>query len=84
MDFLHRKRPKFINGPRNPIIEDGLSGKELIDAIVKVTNELNNSYLCIQGPPGAGKTFTARHIISDLLSKKEKELVFHLIVIKLS
>ena len=43
-----------------------------IDAIVSVANELDNSYLCIQGPPGAGKTFTARHIIADLIAKGKR------------
>ena len=72
VDFLCRKPPNFINGPKNSILEDGLAGDEFINEIVKVANELDNSYLCIQGPPGAGKTFTARHIIADLISKGKR------------
>ncbi|MAW34393.1 MAG: helicase, partial [Proteobacteria bacterium] len=69
VDFLQRKQPRFLNGSRNAIIKENLSGSEFIDTIVSVANELDNSYLCIQGPPGAGKTFTARHIIADLIAK---------------
>ena len=72
VDFLLRKSPRFLNGPKNTIIENSLSGSNFIDAIVSVANELDNSYLCIQGPPGAGKTFTARHIIADLMAKGKR------------
>ena len=30
------------------------------DEIIKVVDKLDNSYLCIQGPPGSGKTFVTR------------------------
>ena len=70
--FLQRKQPRFLNGSRHAIIKENLFGSEFIDAIVSVANELDNSYLCIQGPPGAGKTFTARHIIADLIAKGKR------------
>lgn len=33
---------------------------------------LDNSFLPIQGPPGAGKSYTASHIIFDLIQKSKK------------
>lgn len=33
---------------------------------------VRGSYLCIQGPPGAGKTYTAKHVISDLIARKKR------------
>ncbi|MGB1541592.1 MAG: hypothetical protein ACPG9F_05150, partial [Cycloclasticus sp.] len=33
---------------------------------------LDNSYLFIQGPPGAGKTYTSSHIIVDLIKRGKK------------
>ena len=41
------------------------------DALEAIAN-LNNSYLFIQGPPGAGKTFTSSHIIVDLIKRGKK------------
>ncbi len=72
VDFLQRKSPRFKNGPKNVIIKENLSGSDFIGAVVSVASELDNSYLCIQGPPGAGKTFTARHIIADLIAKGKR------------
>ena len=35
-------------------------------------NELNSSFLLIQGPPGAGKTYTSAKIILNLIKDKKK------------
>ena len=39
---------------------------------IKVANDLDRSYLCIQGPPGAGKSYTAVRIIGDLIRKGKR------------
>jgi uncharacterized protein len=36
------------------------------------TYELNQSYLYIQGPPGAGKTWTGARLVVELLDKKKR------------
>ncbi len=72
VDFLFRKQPRFTDGPKNPIVEFDLSGDAFIDSIVSAATQLDGSYLCIQGPPGAGKTYTARHIIGDLIAKGKR------------
>ncbi len=67
-DFLLRRRPNINGNASGPIIapgEDLLAGA--IDAVVN----LNNSTLCIQGPPGSGKTFTAAHAIVALLQRNK-------------
>ena len=71
-DFLFRKKPRFISGPKNPILEPNLLPKDFIKSIIQAANDLDNSYLCIQGPPGAGKTFTARNVIGDLMAKGKR------------
>ena len=63
-DFLLRKRPRIKGNPAGPIIanpDDAL--REAIKAVVN----LDSSTLCVQGPPGAGKTFTAAATILALL-----------------
>lgn len=38
-----------------------------LEAIISAVEAMDNSTMCIQGPPGAGKTFTAKHIITSLV-----------------
>ena len=49
------------------ITSDDLQG-DALEAIAA----LENSYLFIQGPPGAGKTYTSSHIIVDLIKRGKK------------
>ncbi len=72
VDFLFRFEPRFIDGSRPQIISPNLSGAEFIEEVISAVGKMNESYLCIQGPPGAGKTFTAKHVISDLLRKGKR------------
>ena len=69
VDFLFRQPPRLKEPKGGPILEEGIEGDELIASIMGSVNNLNDSYLCIQGPPGAGKTYTARHIIADLIKR---------------
>ncbi|MCP4122777.1 MAG: TM0106 family RecB-like putative nuclease, partial [Bacteroidetes bacterium] len=68
-DFLTRSRPRITGNQSGSII--GSPGEFLAQVIAASVN-LDSSYLCIQGPPGAGKTYTAKHIIGELLKRRKR------------
>jgi uncharacterized protein len=63
-DFLYRRRPRLLRNVEGPIIP--ADGDLLQDAIEAVLC-LRGTTLCLQGPPGSGKTYTGAHIIAALL-----------------
>lgn len=65
LDFLHRRAPR-LNGrtTEQPVLS---SGEDLVEGTVRAVRELDGSCLFIQGPPGAGKTYTASQAILALL-----------------
>lgn len=68
-DLLHRRRPRLQEHDGGPIIPEN---SDLIPAIVEAIRRMNHTVLCIQGPPGSGKTFTAAHAIVRLLQDGRK------------
>jgi predicted RecB family nuclease len=72
LDFLQRNTPRIhAHLPGQPIAPSH-EPKEKMRQIVEAVINLDNSYLVIQGPPGAGKTFTGKHIIVELLKLGKK------------
>lgn len=72
-DYLLRKSP-IIKGRDDsslPII-DSNSTDSLLTQTINTVVGLDNSYLSIQGPPGAGKTYTGKHIIAELMKLGKK------------
>jgi len=69
MDFLQRRRPRIQGNESGSIIK---AGEEMLSAAIDVVSHLQNSTLCIQGPPGAGKSYTASHIIFALLKSGKR------------
>ena len=69
-DLLRRAVPR-IKGrtPGAPIVEPGSEG---IDGYLDAVEHLDDSYLFIQGPPGAGKTYTSGHLIVSLIERGHK------------
>ena len=52
-----------------PIIN---TNKDLVEESINVVKKLNSTYMIIQGPPGAGKTYTSAKIILSLLQDNKK------------
>lgn len=52
-----------------PVVEavDGYDPARLLEAAKRAVHALDRSWLVIQGPPGAGKTYTTSHLIVSLL-----------------
>lgn len=67
LSILGRQGARFNgSGPR-----DGLFTERLGDMRAWVT-QLDESYVAIQGPPGAGKTYTAAHLIYTLIKSGQR------------
>ena len=47
-------------------------GKRSMTDIIEIVRGMDGTTLSIQGPPGAGKTFTAAHIIVALLDARKR------------
>lgn len=63
-DFLFRRRPRLVGREAGPVIPDGA---DQLQGAIDAAMRLDHSTLCIQGPPGCGKTYTAAHMIAALL-----------------
>ena len=70
IDFLTRAKPR-IKGCNGAIVSSE-NPEERLKQIVNAATNLEGSYLPIQGPPGAGKSYTAKHIIAALLKQGSK------------
>ena len=68
--ILRRDAPRLLGrSPGAPIIEpaDREDPNLLLEASKRAVHALDRSWLVIQGPPGAGKTYTTSHLIVSLI-----------------
>ncbi|MBZ0137024.1 MAG: TM0106 family RecB-like putative nuclease [Planctomycetes bacterium] len=63
-DVLLRNRPRIKKHKGGRLLR---SGKDVSDEAIRLVSALDGSALCIQGPPGSGKTYTGSRIIASLL-----------------
>ena len=79
-DLLFRRAPRMkrstsnAKNAENLPIEVDFSGSDLptVDAVHAAVRALDHSYVAVQGPPGAGKTFLASHVIARLMAEGAK------------
>ena len=79
-DLLFRRAPRLKKGALNAKnaenlpLEVDFSGSALptVDAVHAAVRALDRSYVAVQGPPGAGKTFLASHVIARLVAEGAK------------
>ena len=58
------RRPSALADPRGTLQHDG---EQPLAAACRLVHQLDGHVLAIQGPPGTGKTFTAAHMICELV-----------------
>jgi hypothetical protein len=64
--FLRREPPRLVGRePQSPIVAPG---SDITAGCVTAVRAMDRSYLYVQGPPGAGKTYSGSHMIAALLS----------------
>lgn len=79
-DLLFRRAPRLKRGASNAQNAENLPrevdfpGSDLptVDAVHAAVRALDRSYVAVQGPPGAGKTFLASHVIARLVAEGAK------------
>jgi DNA polymerase III delta prime subunit len=67
LDFLMRSNPRITGHKEGQPIAPSHDPTKRLSEIIQAAQNLDNSYLTIQGPPGSGKTYTAKHVIAELL-----------------
>ena len=79
-DLLFRRAPRLKKGASNAKNTENLPRKvdfpgsalPTVDAVHAAVRALDRSYVAVQGPPGAGKTFLASHVIARLVAEGAK------------
>lgn len=79
-DLLFRRPPRLKQSASNAKKAENLprevdfSASDLptVDAVHAAVRALDHSYVAVQGPPGAGKTFLASHVIARLVAEGAK------------
>lgn len=67
-DLLLKRSPRLANGEESA----PLPGETSVERAVRIAANLDNSILAIQGPPGAGKTFTGARMICDAVRRGKR------------
>ena len=79
-DLLFRRAPRLKKSVSNAKNAENLprevdfsaSALPTVDAVHAAVRALDHSYVAVQGPPGAGKTFLASHVIARLVAEGAK------------
>jgi uncharacterized protein len=64
LDIIERRPPRLLDHAGGPILQDD----DVLAGAISAVTRLNHSALCIQGPPGSGKTYIGARIIKALIA----------------
>jgi len=68
-DFLHREPPRFAGHAGGPLASPDQAP---VEAALRLVPAMEETTLCIQGPPGSGKTTMAAQVVLQLLADGRK------------
>jgi uncharacterized protein len=71
LDLLMRRAPRLKNNAPLPEADPN----DYLPAVISAAEQLDNSTLCIQGPPGSGKTYLASRTVAHLVRRGYKVAV---------
>ncbi len=63
-DLLFRRRPRLLNREEGPVIPPG---EDTLEGSIAAALAMRHTTLCLQGPPGSGKTYTGARMVAALL-----------------
>ncbi|HEV3123176.1 MAG TPA: TM0106 family RecB-like putative nuclease [Candidatus Dormibacteraeota bacterium] len=66
-DLLLKRSPTLCAGLSSPSLVG--DGEDPVTATCRLVNDLDDSFLAVQGPPGCGKTYSGAHVIVDLVRR---------------
>ncbi|MBN9227264.1 MULTISPECIES: TM0106 family RecB-like putative nuclease [Legionella] len=72
LDFLSKSYPRITDHQQGMPIAPSHHPEERLAEMMHAVLNLKNSYLTLQGPPGAGKTYTGKHLIAELVQRGKK------------
>ncbi len=72
VDFLQRAAPRIARIVQGQEIISNTPGTDRLAATITAVVGMQNTCLTIQGPPGTGKTYTASHVITQLMRDGKK------------
>jgi uncharacterized protein len=64
LDIIERRPPRLVDHLGGPILQ----GDDVLNGAISAVTRLDHSALCMQGPPGSGKTYTGARIIKALIA----------------